>query len=82
MYVATVQFLEFYVLKICSNYASSSINNNNKEQTCLLIYIAIPDDSNVNTKDTDKWSKYKDLEIEVSRMWKVRTKILPSIMEN
>jgi hypothetical protein len=33
-----------------------------------LIDIAIPDDSNFNTKETEKLNKYKDLEIEVSRM--------------
>jgi hypothetical protein len=37
----------------------------------------IPDDSNVNTKETEKLSKYK--ETKVSRMWKVRTKIVPVI---
>jgi len=46
-----------------------------KEKTCLLIAIAIADESNFNTKETKKLSKYKDLEIEVSRMWKVRTKV-------
>jgi len=51
-----------------------------KENTCLLITIAIPDDSNINTKETEKLSKYTDLEIEVSRMWKVRTKIVPVII--
>jgi glutamyl-tRNA reductase len=45
----------------------------------LLIDIAIPDDSDINTKETEKLSKYKDLEIEVSRMGKVRTKIVPII---
>jgi hypothetical protein len=34
-----------------------------KEKTCLLIVIAIPDDSNFKTKETEKLSKYKDLEI-------------------
>ena len=48
-----------------------------EEKTCLLIDIATPDDSNVNTKENEKLSKYKDLEIEVSRMWKLRTKIVP-----
>ena len=47
-----------------------------KEKICLLIDIAIPDDSKVNTKETEKVSKYKDLEIEVSRVWNVRTKIV------
>jgi len=42
--------------------------------------IAIPDDSNINTKEAEKLSKYTDLEIEVSRMWKVRMKIAPVII--
>jgi len=46
---------------------------------CLLTYIAIPDDSNVSTKETET-KQFKDLEIEVSRMWKVRTKIVPVII--
>ena len=50
-----------------------------KEKICILIDTAIPDDSNINTKETEKLSKYKDLEIEVSRMWKLGTKILPVI---
>ena len=36
-------------------------------------------DSNINTKETEKLSKYKDLEIEVSKLWRVRTKIVPVI---
>jgi hypothetical protein len=44
--------------------------------TCLMIDIAIPDDSNFNTKETEKLSKYKGLDIDVSWMWKVRTKIV------
>jgi hypothetical protein len=31
-------------------------------------------------KETEKLSKYKDLENEVSRMWKGRTKIVPVII--
>jgi hypothetical protein len=41
-----------------------------------MIDMAIPHDFNINTKETERLSKYKDLEIEVSRMWKVRTKIV------
>jgi hypothetical protein len=48
----------------------------NKEKTCQLIDIAIPDDSDVNTIEAEKPSKYKVLEIEVSRIWNVRTKIV------
>jgi hypothetical protein len=45
-----------------------------------MIYIATPHDLNINTKYAAKISKYKDLEIEVSRMWKVRTKTVPVII--
>jgi hypothetical protein len=34
----------------------------------------------VNTKEIEKLSKCKGLEIEVSRMWKVRTKIVPVVI--
>jgi len=44
-----------------------------------MIDIAITDKSEVNTKEIEKLSKYKDLEIEVRRMWEVRTKIVPFI---
>ena len=40
-----------------------------------------PAESNVNTKETEKLSKYIDLENEVSRMWIERTKILQVIFE-
>ena len=46
-----------------------------KEKTCLLIDIAIPDISNFNVKLNWK-TKYQDLEIELRRMWNVRTKIV------
>jgi len=39
-----------------------------KEKTCLLIDKVILDDLNVNTKETEKLSGHKNLEIEVSRM--------------
>jgi hypothetical protein len=50
------------------------------EKTCLLIDVAISDDSNVDTKEAEKLSKYKDLKIDISRMWKLRTKIVPVII--
>jgi hypothetical protein len=38
----------------------------------IIIGIAIPDYSNVDTKETDKQGKYKVLAFEINRMWKVR----------
>jgi len=49
------------------------------KKTCLLTHIIKPYDSNINKEETEKLRKYKDLEIEVSRMWKVRTKVVPVI---
>lgn len=51
-----------------------------KEKTCLLINIAVPGDSNCNTQETEKLSLYEGLEVKVSRVWKVRTDILPVII--
>jgi hypothetical protein len=53
--------------------------HDNKEKTCPLIDIAIPD-TNLNTKETEKLRKYTVLEIEVSRMLKVRTEAVPFII--
>jgi hypothetical protein len=46
-------------------------------KTGLLIDIALPDDPNIYTKETAKLSQYKELDIAVSRVWKVRTKTVP-----
>jgi hypothetical protein len=46
----------------------------------MLTTTSIPDDPNVNTEYAAKLREYKALEIEVSRMWKVRTKIVPVII--
>jgi hypothetical protein len=51
-----------------------------KEKTCLLISVAIIDDSDVNAKGNETLSKYKDREIEDSGMWKVTTKVVPIII--
>jgi hypothetical protein len=50
-----------------------------EEKTCLLIDVATRDDSKVDTKGNENLSKYKGREIEVSMMWKVRTKTMPVI---
>ena len=40
---------------------------NNRDKKCALIDVAIPSDKNTSTKVSKKLSKYKDLEIEISR---------------
>ena len=48
-----------------------------KEKTCFLIGMSIPTDQNIPAKKFDKLSKYKGLEIEIQRMWKLRTSTVP-----
>jgi len=46
----------------------------------MLIDVAILGDRNVIKKETEKILKYKDLTIEIQRMWNVKTKVLPVII--
>ena len=50
-----------------------------KMSTCQTIAMAIPCDSNISTKENDKLQKYKDLEIEVTRMWHLNATTTPVI---
>jgi hypothetical protein len=43
----------------------------------MLIDVAIPGDRNVIKKTAEKILKYKDLIIEMQRMWNVKTKVTP-----
>jgi hypothetical protein len=46
----------------------------------MLIDAAIPGDRNVIKKEAEKILKYKDLVIEIQRMWNVKTKVTPVII--
>jgi len=46
----------------------------NQKGTCMLIDVAISGERNVIKKETEKILKYKDLTIEIQRMWNVKTK--------
>jgi len=53
------------------------IFRNNEKGTCMLIDVAILGDRNVVKKEAEKILKYKDLTIEIQRMWNVKTKVIP-----
>jgi hypothetical protein len=46
----------------------------------MLIDVAIPGDRNVIQKESEKILKYKDLTIEIQRMWNVKTRVIPVII--
>jgi hypothetical protein len=46
----------------------------------MLIYVAIYGDRHVLKKEAEKILKYKDLKIEIQRMWNVKGKVIPIIM--
>jgi hypothetical protein len=46
----------------------------------MLIDVAIPGDRNVIQKEAEKILKYKDLTLEIQRMWNVKTRVIPIII--
>ena len=55
------------------------IIRDNEKGACMLIDIAISGDRNVIRKEAENL-KYKDLTIEIQRMWNVKTKVKPVII--
>ena len=47
---------------------------------CKLIDMTVPCDKNVSSKEIENKSKYKDLEIEIQRMWKMKTEVIPIVI--
>ena len=51
-----------------------------KEKLFMLIDMAVPSDRNISVKAAEKLSKYKDLEIEIERMWGMKMQIVPGVI--
>jgi len=56
------------------------IIRDNDKGTCMLIDVAISGDRNAIKREGEKILKYKDLTIEIQRMWIVRIKVIPVII--
>ena len=56
------------------------IIKNYEERTCTMMDVAAPSDQNISLKEFQKLSKYKDLEVEVTKTWKLKTKIIPLVI--
>ena len=42
--------------------------------------VRVPSDSNISAKEFEKLSKYKNLEIGIAKMWKMKAKPIPVIL--
>ena len=51
-----------------------------EERSCIMMDVVVPSDQNNSLKEFQKLSKYKDLDIEVTKMWKLKTKIIPVVI--
>jgi hypothetical protein len=58
------------------------IISDDKQGTCMLIEDAIPGDRNLIKKEAEKILKYKDLIIEIQRMWNVQARVIPEPSQN
>jgi len=56
------------------------IIHDNEKVIFMLIDVIISGDRNVTKKEAKKILKYKDLTIEIQRMWNVKTKVMPVII--
>jgi len=56
------------------------IIRDNEKGTCMLIDVAISGDRNAIKKEPEKILKYKDLTLEIQRIWNVKTKMIPVII--
>ena len=76
------------MIKNEDKYNTSYDNNDDKTIIIIIIMIliidmidmSVPSDSNISAKKFEKRSKYKDLEIEIAKKWKTKTKAIPVIV--
>ena len=45
-----------------------------------MIFTAVTSDRNIALKEIEKKSKYKDLELEIQRMWYMKTVLIPVVV--
>jgi hypothetical protein len=57
-----------------------TILKNKKDSNCLLIDVAIPSDRNAIQKEAENKLKYKNVSIEMERMWNMKCFVIPVII--
>ena len=48
--------------------------------TSKLIDMTVPSDKNIALKEIEKKSKYRDLELQIQRMWHMKTIVIPAVV--
>ena len=48
--------------------------------TSKLIDMTVPSDKNIALKEIEKKSKYRDLELEIQRIWHMKTIVIPAVV--
>jgi len=51
-----------------------------QNKNCYIIDVAIPSDFNLIKKEAEKELKYRDLQIEIERMWGIKAKVIPIVI--
>ena len=59
---------------------SDIIVKDSVNSTCKLIDMTVPSDRNIALKESEKKSKYNDLELEIQRMWHMKTVVIPVVV--
>lgn len=52
--------------------STRSSNQRLQEQTCIMLDVTVATDKSISVKEFSKLPKYRDLEIEMTKMWKQR----------
>ena len=68
---------DFHTDRIIQANRPDIVVKNHNDQTFILIDMSVPSDTNVSHKIFEKLRKYKDSEIEVKKMWHLKTATLP-----
>ena len=50
------------------------------KKLCILIDMAVPSERNIMANEVEKLSKYKDLELEIGRMWYTKIIVIPLVI--
>ena len=72
--------MQVYADRTIKANKSDIIIKNKKEKLCMLIDMAVPSDRNTSVKVKYKLSKYKNLEIEITTMWGMKTQVVPVVI--